>query len=87
MLVCGPQYISQLNVKLEEDNRALLMQVQALLQQNQDLLTQSLESKDQYAEEQKANMYDSLTYTLTNHFSFYTKQEKWAVPQVQPCML
>jgi hypothetical protein len=51
------QYISQLNVKLEEDNRALLMQVQALLTQNQELLTQSLESKDHFAEEQKANLY------------------------------
>lgn len=50
------QFISQLNVKLEEDNRALLMQVQALLTQNQELLTQSLESKDHFAEEQKANL-------------------------------
>ncbi|ELU01156.1 hypothetical protein CAPTEDRAFT_219709 [Capitella teleta] len=50
------EYISQLNVKLEEDNRALLMQVQALLTQNQELLMTSLESKDHFAEEQKANM-------------------------------
>ncbi|CAH1791258.1 unnamed protein product [Owenia fusiformis] len=41
-----------LNTKLEDDNRALIMQVQALLNQNQELLLQTLESKDQFHEEE-----------------------------------
>ncbi|XP_041353536.1 girdin-like isoform X2 [Gigantopelta aegis] len=44
----------QVNQRLDEENRALLMQVQQLLNQNQDLLMQALENKDQYVEEQKS---------------------------------
>ena len=43
-----------LNEKLEDDNRNLMMQMQALLNQNHELLTGCLDSKDQLAEEQKA---------------------------------
>ena len=43
-----------MNVKLEEDNRALMMQLQALLTQNQELLVSTLESKDHLHEEQKS---------------------------------
>ena len=47
------QNLVQLNSKLEEENRQLMMQMQALLNQNQELLTSSLESKDQMHEKQK----------------------------------
>jgi len=46
-----------MNVKLEEDNRALMMQLQALLTQNQELLLSSLQSKDHFHKEQKSYMY------------------------------
>ena len=47
------QVIEQLNCRLEEENRALMLQLATLLTQNQDLLTRSLESKDYYHEEQR----------------------------------
>ena len=50
------QSLNTLNEKLEDDNRNLMMQLQALLTQNQELLTGCLDSKDQLAEEQKAYM-------------------------------
>ena len=51
------QALSQLNTSLEEENRQLMMQVKALLSQNQDMLMQALQSKDQFAEEQKGYLY------------------------------
>ncbi|XP_076099397.1 girdin-like isoform X2 [Mytilus galloprovincialis] len=52
----GNKYDSlyQANQKMEDDNKNLLMQVQALLNTNSDLLTQILNSKDTIAEEQKS---------------------------------
>lgn len=50
------QALTQLNTKLEEENRTLMMQLQALLNQNQEMLTQSLESKDHFHEEERAYM-------------------------------
>lgn len=47
------QALVTLNSRIEEENRSLMMQLQALLNQNQELLTTSLSSKDHYAEEQK----------------------------------
>ena len=43
-----------MTIKLEEENSALMMQLQALIGQNQDLLTKLLNSKDQIVEEQKS---------------------------------
>ena len=51
MLLC--QTMDLLNNKLEDENRTLMMQLQALLTQNQELLTQSLDSKDHFHEEQR----------------------------------
>ena len=51
-----PQSLSQLNTKLEEENRTLMMQLQALLNQNQEMLTQAMESKDHFHEEERAYM-------------------------------
>ncbi|XP_071162654.1 girdin-like isoform X11 [Mytilus edulis] len=52
----GNKYDSlyQANQKMEDDNKNLLMQVQALLNTNSELLTQILNSKDTIAEEQKS---------------------------------
>lgn len=44
----------QVNQKMEEDNKNLLMQIQALLNSNQDLLSQILNSKEQFNEEEKS---------------------------------
>ena len=52
----GFQTVTLMNEKLEDDNRNLMMQLQALLNQNHELLTGCLDSKDQLAEEQKAYM-------------------------------
>nr|XP_022333848.1 girdin-like isoform X3 [Crassostrea virginica] len=52
----GHKYDSlyQVNQKMEEDNKNLLMQIQALLNSNQDLLSQILDSKEQFNEEEKS---------------------------------
>ncbi|XP_070181839.1 girdin-like isoform X2 [Littorina saxatilis] len=42
------------NERLESENQTLLLQIQQLLNQNHDLLTNALNSKDHYAEEEKA---------------------------------
>ncbi|KAK7506972.1 hypothetical protein BaRGS_00001823 [Batillaria attramentaria] len=44
----------QVNERLENENQTLLLQIQQLLNQNHDLLTQALNSKDHFAEEEKA---------------------------------
>ncbi|CAL1530395.1 unnamed protein product [Lymnaea stagnalis] len=46
--------IYQINERIENENQALLMQIQQLLNQNHDLLTKALNSKDHFAEEEKA---------------------------------
>ncbi|XP_005102971.3 girdin [Aplysia californica] len=46
--------VYQINERLENENQALLLQIQQLLNQNQELLTQALNSKDHFAEEEKA---------------------------------
>ncbi|RUS91281.1 hypothetical protein EGW08_000993, partial [Elysia chlorotica] len=46
--------VYQINERIENENQALLMQIKQLLNQNQDLLTQALNSKDHFAEEEKA---------------------------------
>ena len=43
----------QVNERLENENQALLLQIQQLLNQNHDLLTNALNSKDHFAEEEK----------------------------------
>lgn len=48
------QSVDHLNTKLEEENHALMMQLQALLNQNQELLTQTMDSKDHFHNEQRA---------------------------------
>ncbi|XP_021562087.1 protein Daple [Carlito syrichta] len=47
------ELLSRLKGNLEEENHHLLSQIQLLSQQNQMLLEQSLESREQYHEEQK----------------------------------
>ena len=47
------QMQDQLLRTMEEENRNLLQQVNKLLEQNQQLLMKTLESKDQYLEEEK----------------------------------
>ncbi|XP_062573805.1 girdin-like isoform X5 [Saccostrea cucullata] len=44
----------QVNQKMEEDNKNLLMQIQTLLNSNQDLLSQILDSKEHFNEEEKS---------------------------------
>ncbi|XP_060071604.1 girdin-like [Ylistrum balloti] len=44
----------QMNQKMEEDNKNLLMQIQSLLNSNQELLSQILNSKEHFAEEEKS---------------------------------
>lgn len=46
--------LQQMNATLEEENKTLMNHISALLAQNQDLLFQTLESKDQFYEEQRA---------------------------------
>ena len=48
------QTVYQINERIENENQALLMQIKQLLNQNHDLLTQALNSKDHFAEEEKA---------------------------------
>ena len=48
-----PQMQDQLLRTMEEENRNLLQQVNKLLEQNQHLLMKTLESKDQFLEEEK----------------------------------
>ena len=47
------QTMYQVNERLENENQALLLQIQQLLNQNHDLLTNALNSKDHFAEEEK----------------------------------
>ena len=54
LFVIELQASNQMIIKLEEENSALMMQLQALIGQNQDLLTKLLNSKDQIVEEQKS---------------------------------
>ncbi|XP_021348797.1 girdin-like isoform X2 [Mizuhopecten yessoensis] len=44
----------QMNQKMEEDNKNLLMQIQSLLNSNHELLSQILNSKEHFAEEEKS---------------------------------
>ena len=57
LFVIEQQASNQMIIKLEEENSALMMQLQALIGQNQDLLTKLLNSKDQIVEEQKSYVY------------------------------
>ena len=57
------QILSQSNFKLDEERGMLMLQLQSLMNQNQDLLTQIINSKDQFAEEQK-------TYLLVHSLAF-----------------
>lgn len=59
---CFVQSLSQLNSKLEEENRTLMMQLQALLNQNQEMLTQAMDSKDHFHEEERAYMWVKLSF-------------------------
>ena len=43
-----------MNTKLEDENKQLIFQLQALLQQNQELLSQTLESSEHFREEENA---------------------------------
>jgi len=43
-----------MNQKMDEDNKNLLMQLQSLINSNQDLLSQILNSKEHFAEEEKS---------------------------------
>lgn len=40
--------------RLEDENHSLMIQLQSFMSQNQNLLTQILNSKDHYAEEEKS---------------------------------
>lgn len=51
------QTLYQMNQKMEEDNKNLLMQIQSLLNSNQELLSQILNSKEHFAEEEKSYLY------------------------------
>lgn len=59
-----------MQLRLEEENHALMIQLQALMNQNQDLLTKILNSKDHFAEEQKSYLLVNASYNLMNHNKF-----------------
>ncbi|BFZ12289.1 hypothetical protein BsWGS_15328 [Bradybaena similaris] len=46
--------VYQINERIDNENQALLMQIKQLLNQNHELLIQALNSKDHFAEEEKA---------------------------------
>merc|ERR1711902_183373 len=57
------EVLHQLNLSLEEDRKSLMSQVSLLLSQYHDLLTQTLDDKEHYHEEERE--YSEIVHSLT----------------------
>uniref|UniRef100_A0A8C4QD57 Calponin-homology (CH) domain-containing protein n=1 Tax=Eptatretus burgeri TaxID=7764 RepID=A0A8C4QD57_EPTBU len=94
------ELLSHLKQKLEEENRHLLDQIQSLMQHNRDLLEHSMDSKDQFHQEQKQyidklnelrRQKEKLEEKIMDQYRFYSlspprRKSNWITTQMKKLM-